>query len=104
MSKTSIHQPRKKRKNWRRHLQQQRYIDTYMASIEVVRLETRLQMRLSPQAWDEIEARWQALPDLDVCFPQQRRDFLLQEEAALDEIAILHIANLQQGQQMEAIV
>jgi hypothetical protein len=60
-------------------------------------------MRLSPEAWAEIEARWQALPDLNACMPEQRRDFLLREEAALDEIAILHIVNLQQqGRQMEA--
>ena len=85
MSKTSIHQPRKKRKNWRKHLAQQRWIARYDASIEVVRLETQLQMRLSPQAWDEIEARWQAMDYLDACLPEQRRDFLLHEEMAMEE-------------------
>ena len=85
MSKTSIHQPRKKRKNWRKHLSHQRRIARFDASLEVVESEARMQVRLSPQAWDAIEARWQALPDLDACLPEQRRDFLLHEEAALDE-------------------
>lgn len=84
MSNYSIHQPRKKRKNWRKHLSQQRWISSYNASIEVTRLEARLQMRLSPAAWDEIEARWNALPDLNACFPEQRRDFLLHEEMTME--------------------
>lgn len=85
MSQHSIPRNRKKRKNWRKHLAQQRRLSSYFAHIEVVRLETRLQMRLSPQAWAEIEVRWQTLPDLDSCTPEQRRDFLLHEEAAMDE-------------------
>ena len=85
MSNHSIPRTTRKRKNWRKHLSRQRQIDRYDASIEVVRIEARLQMRLSSQAWDEIEARWEALPDLDACLPEQRRDFLLQEEAAMDD-------------------
>ena len=83
MSKSSI--PRNR--NWRKHLSTQRRIATYNASMEVVKVETRLQMRLSPRALDEIEARWQALPNLDACWPQQRRDFLLHEEFLLNEEA-----------------
>ena len=86
MSNNSIPRTRKKR-NWRKHLSQQRRIARYEASIEVVQIETRLQMRLSPQAWDEIEARWQAMDDLDACLPEQHRDFLLHEEAAMEEAA-----------------
>lgn len=86
MSTNSIPRISRKRKNWRKHLSRQRQISNHNASIEVVQLETRLQMRLSPQTWDALEARWNALPDLDACMPQQRRDFLLHEEAAMDEV------------------
>lgn len=86
MSKSSIPRRRKSR-NWRKHLSTQRRIDTYNASMEVVKVEARLEMRLSPAALDEIEARWQALPDLDACFPQQRLAFLLREETRLVDAA-----------------
>ena len=86
MSNHSIPRTRKKR-NWRKHLQQQRRIARYEASIEVVRLEARLQMQLNAEAWAEVQARWQALPDLDACLPQQRRDFMLHEELNLTKEA-----------------
>ena len=87
MSIHSIPRVRRKRKNWHSHLSRQRRIDSYNVSIEVVRVEARMKARLqlSPQAWEEIEARWQALPNLDTCMPQQRRDFLLHEEFVLEE-------------------
>ena len=84
MSRRSIPRKRKSR-NWRKHLTAARRIDTYNAGMEVVRIEARLQMRLSARELDDIEARWQALPALDACWPQQRRDFLMHEEAAMDE-------------------
>jgi hypothetical protein len=87
MSIHSIPRNRRKRKTWHSHLSQQRRIDSYNVSIEIVRIEARMKARpqLTPQAWAEMEARWQALPDLDACMPEQRRDFLLHEEAAMDE-------------------
>lgn len=85
MSRNSIARPRKK--GWRQHLSHQRRIALYDASIAVVQIEARMQARLQlcPQDWAEIEARWDALLPLDSCFPQQRRDFLLHEEAAMVE-------------------
>ena len=82
MSIHSIPRVRRKRKNWRSHLSRQRRIDSYNVSIEVVRVEARMKARLqlSPQAWAEIEARWQALPDLNAYLPEQRLNFLLHEE------------------------
>lgn len=85
MSKNKSIPRTSKSRNWRKHLSQQRRIARYNASIEAVKVETRLRMRLSRQALDELEARWQALPDLDACFPEQRLNFLLHEEAAMDE-------------------
>ena len=79
----------KKRTNWRSHLRRQRQMTTYFADIEAIRVETRLQ-RHFPAAWPTIQAKWQALPDLESCLPQQRRDFLLHQEAILDKEAPCH--------------
>lgn len=67
----------RKRKNWRKHLQQQRQIARYEASIEAQAIEARLQVRLFPQVWDEIEATWAAMADWDAYLPEQRRDYLI---------------------------
>ena len=94
-------------KRKRMHLARQRRIDRFDASLEVVEIEARMQVRLSPQAWEEIEARWQDLPDIEACLPEQRRDFLLEEEAAMDEarenarqemfLQLIHETNLTDG-------
>lgn len=67
----------RKRKNWRKHLRRQRQIARYKAGIEAQAIEARLQVRLLPQVWDEIEATWAAMDNWDAYLPEQRRDYLI---------------------------
>jgi hypothetical protein len=67
-----------RKRNWRKHLQRQRQIARYEASIEAEAIEARLQANLPSQVWDEVEAEWQTRDDQDAYLPQQRRDYLIQ--------------------------
>ena len=69
---------RKKKKNWRKHLQAQRRIGRYEASIEATGIEARLRVRLPAQTWEQVEATWGEMKAEDACLPQQRRDYLIQ--------------------------
>lgn len=66
-----------RRKNWRRQLQMARTVDRLGASTEATAIEARLQARLAPQVWNEVESEWKSKDPLDSYLPQQRRDFLV---------------------------
>jgi len=45
-------------------------------------IEAKLQAHTDAQQWAEVQARWEARPDLYL--PEQRRDFLVSEAQRLD--------------------
>jgi hypothetical protein len=80
------------RKNWREHLQRQRRIARYEASLEATVVEARLQVNLSREQWREIESKWTQKDDLDAYLPQQRLDFLIGEARRLGMLDMVPLA------------
>ena len=83
-----------KQKNWRKHLQKQRQLARLQASREAEVLEAKLQAHLPAKAWDEIEAKWQALPDTEAYLPEQKRDFLVKQADALGRLDLVPVSAL----------
>jgi hypothetical protein len=66
-----------KQRNWRQHLQKARTRARFAASWEATRIAARLQVQLSPEAWEEIEENWEQGAASETYLPEQRRDYLL---------------------------
>ena len=67
---------------YRRYIDQRRGIERLAASREAEVIEAKLQAHTDAQQWAEVQARWEARPDLYL--PEQRRDFLVSEAQRLD--------------------
>jgi hypothetical protein len=79
---------------WQQHLQTQRRIDRYNASLWARIIEAKLKVALTPEEWAEIEAKWDAEDDLDAYLPQQRRDFLVSEADRLGRLDLVPLEAL----------
>ena len=73
----------------RQFLDLRRREDRLAASREAEVVKAKLQAHLSDEEWAEVEARWEARPDLYL--PQQRRDFLVGEA---NRLGLLHVVPL----------
>jgi len=80
----------RKKGAYKRYLAQRRRDERLRASREAEVLAARLQAHLSPAQWAEMEARWEARPDLYL--PDQRRDFLIGEATRLGMLDLVPLS------------
>lgn len=62
------------------------------ASRQAEEIVAKLQAHLSDEVWQEVQARWDARPELYL--PEQKRDFFIAEAARLDLLDLVPVAAL----------
>ncbi|MFQ6101768.1 MAG: hypothetical protein ACE5OS_11125 [Anaerolineae bacterium] len=75
---------------YKRYLAHRRRDERLAASREAEGLAATLQAHLTPARWSEVEARWEARPDLYL--PDQRRDFLVSEATRLGMLDLVPLS------------
>ena len=80
----------KKKGQYRRYIDQRRGIERLAASREAEVIEAKLQAHMDAPTWAEVQARWDARPDLYL--PEQRRDFLVSEAQRLDLLDLVPLS------------
>ena len=73
-------------------LDRQRQHCRLAASRQCEEIVAKLQAHLSDEAWEEVQARWDARPELYL--PEQKRDFFIAEAVRLDLLDLVPVAAL----------
>ena len=82
----------------RRHRQHNHFLaavrrrQRFAASRHAEEIEAKLQAHLSDEQWQEVQARWDARPDLYL--PEQKLDFFIREAQRLDLLHLVPVSAL----------